>query len=196
MLSIGGGGAGCIAALWERRRSLSYVVMPGQLQESMVAALCGSLLIRSTVSAEARRRVISSCRAASWARAGAEAGELVDRDGGLGEALYQRCDLVVETGHLGVAWVGLLRWGACRRRSNSARRWAEGRVAAVARGAVDAGLRGEGPDVASAAGWELIAQEPVDGGAGSDCRWWLAGRRRFACHSRSLAFRRRRWRPM
>src|SRR6266498_5188288 len=43
---------------------------------------------------------------------------------------------------------------------------AEGRVGAVAveGGAVDAGLAGEGLDVAAAAGWELAAQQQVHDG--------------------------------
>jgi hypothetical protein len=39
---------------------------------------------------------------------GAEVGEFVDRAGGLGEALLQRGDLVLESVDLGVPWVWMV----------------------------------------------------------------------------------------
>ncbi|MEV0084744.1 hypothetical protein [Saccharopolyspora sp. NPDC050642] len=106
--------------------------------------------------------MISSC----WAARRAEVGDFVDRAGGLGEPLADCAVVGFESQDLRVAGVrdvaGLL--DRAQALLESYPKVGVG-ASAVEGGAIDTGFYGKGLGIAAPAGWDLAAQESVDGGA-------------------------------
>ena len=96
----------------------------------------------------------------------AEVGEFVDRAGGLGEPLAECAVVGFESQDLRVAGVRDIA-GLLHRAQALLKFYPKVGVgsSAVEGGAIDTGFYGKGLDIAAPAGWDLAAQESVDGGA-------------------------------